>query len=140
PLGRAAMARRLLTGSLDRAVDVAATLELRGYSLTRSDAARGGVLGRSDRATHENVRSPHRPPCVLPPLGRVRVRGRFKSRYDARFYTVGMALLLAAIAGQFLGADGFSAYPTIEVGVEPATIALSVLVALAGFAPWRRNA
>jgi len=31
PVGRAPMARRLLAGSLDRAVDVAATLELRGY-------------------------------------------------------------------------------------------------------------
>jgi energy-coupling factor transport system permease protein len=33
PLGRGALARRLLSGSLDRAVDVAATLELRGYGL-----------------------------------------------------------------------------------------------------------
>jgi energy-coupling factor transport system permease protein len=32
-VGRAAMARRLVEGSLDRAVDVAATLELRGHSL-----------------------------------------------------------------------------------------------------------
>jgi energy-coupling factor transport system permease protein len=32
-VGRGALARRLLAGSLDRAVDVAATLELRGYSL-----------------------------------------------------------------------------------------------------------
>jgi energy-coupling factor transport system permease protein len=33
PVGRAAMARRLVAGSLDRTVDVAATLELRGHSL-----------------------------------------------------------------------------------------------------------
>jgi energy-coupling factor transport system permease protein len=33
PVGRAPLARRLLAGSLDRAVDVAATLELRGYGL-----------------------------------------------------------------------------------------------------------
>jgi energy-coupling factor transport system permease protein len=33
PVGRAAFARRLLAGSLDRSVDVAATLELRGYGL-----------------------------------------------------------------------------------------------------------
>ncbi len=32
PVGRAAMARRLVAGTLDRAVDVAATLELRGYA------------------------------------------------------------------------------------------------------------
>lgn len=34
PVGRGAMAHRLLAGSLDRAVDVAATLELRGYGLS----------------------------------------------------------------------------------------------------------
>jgi len=33
PLGRAAIARRLVAGSLDRSVDIAATLELRGYGL-----------------------------------------------------------------------------------------------------------
>ena len=33
PAGRAALARRLVAGSLDRAMDVAATLELRGYAL-----------------------------------------------------------------------------------------------------------
>jgi energy-coupling factor transport system permease protein len=33
PVGRVALARRLVEGSLDRAVDVAATLELRGHSL-----------------------------------------------------------------------------------------------------------
>jgi energy-coupling factor transporter transmembrane protein EcfT len=32
PVGRAALARRLVAGSLDRAIDVAATLELRGYA------------------------------------------------------------------------------------------------------------
>ncbi len=45
-VGRAPLARRLLAGSLDRAVDVAATLELRGYSL---DAPRAGSRRRSDR-------------------------------------------------------------------------------------------
>lgn len=33
PVGRAALARRVLEGSLDRSIDVAATLELRGHSL-----------------------------------------------------------------------------------------------------------
>ena len=47
-VGRGALARRLLAGSLDRAVDVAATLELRGYSL---DAPRGRRAARAARAT-----------------------------------------------------------------------------------------
>jgi energy-coupling factor transport system permease protein len=35
PIGRAAIARRLVAGALDRSVDIAATLELRGYGLGR---------------------------------------------------------------------------------------------------------
>lgn len=104
PVGRGALARRLLTGSLDRAVDVAATLELRGYSL---DAPRA-----------ERVRS--------------------RSRHDARFYAVGTAVLVVAIAAKALGADGFSAYPAVAIGAGPFTLTLSALLVLAGLAPLRR--
>jgi len=107
PLGRATLIRRLMAGSLDRAVDVAATLELRGYSLAAPDTA-------------------------------ARAKGR--SRFDHRFYLAGGLVLVAAIAGKVIGADGFHAYPTIEIGVEPATVALSALVVLTGLAPGRRNA
>ncbi len=48
PVGRGSMARRLLAGSLDRAVDVAATLELRGYGLGARPAAGAGVPSRHD--------------------------------------------------------------------------------------------
>lgn len=44
-VGRTAMVRRLVAGSLDRAVDVAATLELRGY---------GGEAGRPERAVRRS--------------------------------------------------------------------------------------
>jgi energy-coupling factor transport system permease protein len=46
PVGRAAMARRLVAGSLDRAVDVAATLELRGYARGAPGSARGAPRSR----------------------------------------------------------------------------------------------
>ena len=46
PVGRAVMARRLVAGSLDRAVDVAATLELRGYAHGAPRSARGGPRTR----------------------------------------------------------------------------------------------
>lgn len=46
PVGRAALARRLVAGSLDRAVDVAATLELRGYAYGAPRSARGGPRTR----------------------------------------------------------------------------------------------
>jgi energy-coupling factor transport system permease protein len=48
PVGRAALARRLVAGSLDRAVDVAATLELRGYAHGPPRSARGGRRSRHD--------------------------------------------------------------------------------------------
>ncbi len=49
PVGRAAMAGRLLGGSLDRAVDVAATLELRGYGQGTPDRDVGRIRSRYDR-------------------------------------------------------------------------------------------
>jgi energy-coupling factor transport system permease protein len=49
PVGRIAMAHRLLAGSLDRAVDVAATLELRGYGQAVTPGADRPVPSRFDR-------------------------------------------------------------------------------------------
>jgi energy-coupling factor transport system permease protein len=105
PLSRAALIRRLTAGSLDRSVDVAATLELRGYSLD----------------------------APSPRSGR-------RSRFDRRFYATGAIVLAAAIVAKLLGADDFHAYPTVVVGLSPATIALSCLIAAAGLAPGRRRA
>lgn len=49
PVGRAALVRRLVAGSLDRAVDVAATLELRGYAHGAPGSPRGARRSRHDR-------------------------------------------------------------------------------------------
>jgi energy-coupling factor transport system permease protein len=49
PVGKAPLARRLLAGFLDRAVDVAATLELRGYSLDAPRARNRRSRSRYDR-------------------------------------------------------------------------------------------
>ncbi|HEY2717943.1 MAG TPA: CbiQ family ECF transporter T component [Solirubrobacterales bacterium] len=104
-VGRAALARRLLAGSLDRSVDVAATLELRGYSLEAPRAR----------------------------------RQRRRSRYDRRFHLVGAVVLAAAIAGKVAGADELHTYPTVEVGLSAATLAVSAVVAASGLAPLRRR-
>jgi hypothetical protein len=48
-------------------------------------------------------------------------------------------VLVAAIAGKASGADDFQTYPTVEIGLGPATLALSTLVALSGLAPLRRR-
>jgi energy-coupling factor transport system permease protein len=122
-VGRAAMARRLLTGSLDRAVDVAATLELRGYSLERASGAPREI---------ERLYGPR--------WGKTRNRRRRVSRFDRRFYATGAVILAAGVAGKLLGADGFQAYPTIAIDADAATLALSLLVVLSGFAPASRRA
>ncbi|MBK5110517.1 MAG: hypothetical protein JJE10_04015 [Thermoleophilia bacterium] len=49
PVGRMALAQRLLGGSLDRAVDVAATLELRGYGQGGAGGGGRAVPSRYDR-------------------------------------------------------------------------------------------
>ena len=103
-VGRAPLARRLLAGSLDRAVDVAATLELRGYSL--------GAPAARNRAV--------------------------RSRYDRRFYAAAATVLATAIAGKLLGADDFQTYPSIEIGLGPATLTVAAIVALSGLAPLKR--
>ena len=115
-VGRAALIRRLMAGSLDRAVDAAATLELRGYSLRSRKSFRGRLWPL--RGTKPSTR---------------------RSRFDRRFYVVGGLVLAAALAGKLLGADGFHAYPTTEVGTGTATVVLSLLVVLAGLAPGRRH-
>ena len=103
PVGNGALARRLLAGSLDRAVDVAATLELRGYGLA--------AVAAEPR------------------------RGR--SRHDRRFFAAGLGIVAAAVAAKIAGGDGFSAYPSLEVGAAPETIGLAALLVLAGLVPHR---
>ncbi len=121
--GRAPLARRLLAGSLDRAVDVAATLELRGYSLER----------RRGRGLVEDL--------TPPGAGKTHKEGKrpARSRFDRRFYLAATLVLAAAIGGKALGADGFDAYPTIQLGLGPATVAVAMIVALSGLAPLRRK-
>jgi energy-coupling factor transport system permease protein len=117
--GWSPLLRRLLSGSFDRSVDVAATLELRGYALEgprrrrfqRPAAARAG-----------------RPARAAEP----------RSRFDGRFYAIAAAILLAAIAGKLLGADDFHTYPTIALALGPVVIALSALLIASGLAPIRR--
>jgi energy-coupling factor transport system permease protein len=118
PLGRAALVRRLLAGSLDRAVDVAATLELRGYSLKAQ---------------------PRFVEALWPRWGAQGFNRPGRSRHDRRFLLTGALVLAAAIVGKALGADGWVAYPGVEMDVGAATVLLSIVIVLAGLAPRRRR-
>jgi energy-coupling factor transport system permease protein len=121
-VGRAPLARRLLAGSLDRAVDVAATLELRGYGL--------GAASEPRRRRRLAERLWGSQPPQLSNRG---------SRFDRRFYAIGVAVLLAGVAGKVLGAGAFHTYPAIGIEVGAGTVALAGAIALAGLAPLRRR-
>lgn len=102
PVGRAALVRRLVAGSLDRSVDVASTLELRGYGLDR-------------RAPRE-----HQP----------RRRGEPAMVLSGGLTAVAASVALAA------GAAGAEAYPTIDVDLGPATLALAAAIPLIATLPF----
>jgi hypothetical protein len=48
-------------------------------------------------------------------------------------------VLAAAIVGKVLGADDFRTYPTIQIGLGPATLVVCAVVLASGLAPWRRG-
>jgi energy-coupling factor transport system permease protein len=101
PPGRLAVTRAALAGALDRAVEVAAALEVRGYSLA----------------------------------GRPARRRRPVSRHDLRIGAAALAISTAAIAGAVAGVGQVEAYPTLDVTVGPAELALTSALVVLGGAP-----
>lgn len=118
PVGRGPLARRLLAGSLDRAVDVAATLELRGYALPDRDPAR--LRKRGCRQGDRYLGAP-------------------RSRFDTRFFVAACVIAGVSLAARLAGVGGFDAYPTVEFAVGPANLALAFCLILAGAVPARRS-
>jgi energy-coupling factor transport system permease protein len=102
PVKGPTLARRLIAGSLDRSVDIAATLELRGYGL--------GTRHRMPR--HE--RGPG----------------------EAATLASGLLSLALLVAGLLAGLGGFDAYPTIDVDVRPATLALAAALPILAVVPF----
>jgi energy-coupling factor transport system permease protein len=101
PPGRLAVTRAALVGALDRALEVAAALEVRGYSLA----------------------------------GRPARRQRPVSRHDLRIGAAALAISTAAIAGAIAGVGHVEAYPTLDVTVGPAELALTSALVVLGGAP-----
>jgi energy-coupling factor transport system permease protein len=108
--GRIALARAALAGSLERAVDVAAALEVRGYG--------SGVTAASGRRFAG------------------RVAGR-RSRHDLRFALCAAALVLVVVAGALAGVAQFAPYPRLELATDPATLGLSAVLIVLATAPFR---
>jgi energy-coupling factor transport system permease protein len=116
PRGRVVLLAAVLGGSLDRVMDVAATLELRGY------AAASGARRES---------------WWRPPWG-TRARGRLTrpwSRHDTAFIASAVAALVLALVGRLTGAASFDAYPQLHMHVGADTLVLCVALVLAVLLP-----
>ena len=98
PVGRAALARRLVAGSLDRAVDIAATLELRGYArgvprrASRRRALAPRLALRAAGLAYRRLRSPRGSRASVTST-RIRL-----IELDADAATIALAAVLPALA------------------------------------------
>lgn len=112
---RAALIGAVLTGSLDRAMDVAATLEVRGFAATPSRGHRS--------ARHRSARSYHasRPHW---------------SRHDLAFAASAFAVAALSILGRLTGAASFTAYPLVHLAWGAPTALLCAAVLLAVLIPF----
>jgi energy-coupling factor transport system permease protein len=104
--GRVALLSAVVAGSLDRAMDVAATLEVRGFASTR-----GKGRGR--------------------PAAR-----RALSRHDIAFAASAGAILALAIAGRLTGVASFTSYPLVDMPLDAGVLALCAALAAAALLPF----
>jgi energy-coupling factor transport system permease protein len=108
--GRVALLSAIVGGSLERAMEVAATLELRGFAV----AAEGK----------------HRPP-----RSQARLR-RPWSRHDLAFLCSACAVVALALAGRLSGAASFEAYPLVKMQLDAGTWVLCVALIAAVLLPF----
>jgi energy-coupling factor transport system permease protein len=126
PASRTTLARAALAGSLERAVEVAAALEVRGYAgagaVRRGYARRGlGALSHRGRVRHERG-------------GHATAPAR-RSRHDARVALGAVGLVAVAVAGAAAGLAPFAAYPRFELALGAGELALAAAVVLVALVP-----
>jgi energy-coupling factor transport system permease protein len=122
--GRVALISAVVGGSLDRAMDVAATLEVRGFAgppPVHGTTARGLGLSRLGLRTRaDRGRGPRRP----------------FSRHDLAFAASAVAVIALATAGRLAGIASFDAYPRIEMALDPGTLVLCAALLAAVLLPF----
>ncbi|HEY7830759.1 MAG TPA: energy-coupling factor transporter transmembrane component T [Solirubrobacteraceae bacterium] len=128
--GRVALFAAVLGGSLDRAMDVAATLELRGFAAATDSRGQGGGrgLGRGGQGLGRSGRRGGR-------RGRVRRPARPWSRHDLAFAASAVAVFALALAGRLSGVASFDAYPQLHMPLDVGTLVLCLALPLAVLLP-----
>jgi energy-coupling factor transport system permease protein len=111
------LVRATVSGALERALDVAAVLEMRGYGSTPRTARPRRLGGAGARR-----------------LPRIDLRRR--SRHDLGFALAACAVLALSIAAAIGGLAPFSAYPLVSFKVDPGVLALCVLLSALALAPF----
>src|SRR5580700_2173093 len=135
--GRVALLGAVVGGSLDRAMDVAATLELRGFAAARRPPHRS-LLPRlpgfalRPTATAGSAGDTAERPVAL----RVSRRARSWSRHDIAFSCSAVAILALAVLGRLGGAASFQAYPLVHMSVTAGTLALCIALIAAILLPF----
>ncbi|HXD53200.1 MAG TPA: energy-coupling factor transporter transmembrane component T [Solirubrobacteraceae bacterium] len=126
--GRLAILRATVAGALDRSLDVAAVLEMRGYGAPRHGAgASGGGAGapgrglRRARAGHDRAQRRARRPF---------------SRHDLAFSAAALAILAFALLGDASGAARFDAYPLVSMSAGAGTLALAAAILATALVPF----
>jgi energy-coupling factor transport system permease protein len=126
PRAQVALLGAVVGGSLDRAMDVAATLELRGFAAARPP--RRSPLWR--------LRDAGAGTGAGPPLASLSGMRRRSSRHDLAFACSAAAILALGVLGRLGGAASFDAYPLVHMPVTAATGALCAALIVAILAPF----
>jgi energy-coupling factor transport system permease protein len=135
--GRVALLSAIVGGSLERAMEVAATLELRGFAV----AAEGRPGSRrlrpwGPRPRGSGMRTPGSRAGGPHPHGSAVRVGRPWSRHDLAFACSALAVLALALAGRLSGAASFDAYPLVKMQLDAGTFALCAALVAAVLLPF----
>jgi energy-coupling factor transport system permease protein len=141
PRARVALLGAVVGGSLDRAMDVAATLELRGFAAARLPTRRS-LASRLPSARGAGGPSVARFSGVGAGAGQSaflsasRPSRRPWSRHDLAFACSAVAVLALCLLGRLGGAASFDAYPLLHMPVTAATGALCAALIAAILLPF----
>ncbi len=124
--GRVALLGAVIGGSLDRAMDVAATLELRGFAAARRPMREPRTQRRPRFGF--GVGASHTRSSVS--------SARPWSRHDIAFSCSAVAILALAVLGRLSGVASFQAYPLVHMPVSAGTLALCAALIAAILLPF----
>ena len=132
---RVALLGAVIGGSLDRAMDVAATLELRGFAVARQSPRRS-LTSRLARFARHPIAGFAGDRVDRSDAPRVSRQARPWSRHDIAFSCSAAAVLALCIFGGLGGAAPFQAYPLVHMPVTAGTLALCAVLIAAVLLPF----